>query len=275
MMKTLIGIFAVAAVAGTSALAADIPLKVPKTLVSTPPSTWNGFYVGGNVGYGWGSNPTVTFSPNDSGLASLIGPGAPVGFRDSGALGGFQAGYNWQFNQTWLAGLEADFDLSNIKGSGASTSITPTLLGPAQFSSTASERINWFGTVRARLGYLPTSSFLVYGTGGFAYGRVTQNASYINNSGVTIGSFNGSCNGNGTTCYVGASARNASGWTAGGGLEYSVWKNWTVKAEYLYVNLGNNSFNENGIPAPNTSSFAVHFNDTAFHVVRAGANYKF
>jgi outer membrane immunogenic protein len=62
----------------------------------------------------------------------------------------------------------------------------------------------------------------------------------------------------------------------------ALWRNWTLKAEYLYVNLGGNTLNENVIPqaipvigVTNTSSFAVHFNDVAFNVVRAGLNWKF
>ncbi len=100
--------------------AADMVLKAaPRPFVAA--DSWTGFYVGGNVGYGWSaSDATATFAANPpppgGGHVDLAGAGAPVSFNMSGAVGGFQLGYNWQLNQQWVVGLEADFDLSGIKG---------------------------------------------------------------------------------------------------------------------------------------------------------------
>ena len=258
-----------------AAQAADLPVKAPMTPAVY---NWTGFYIGGNVGYGW-HDPTATFTPNDPGVGALgvfIGQSPPISFNIAGALGGLQIGYNWQFNRTWVAGLEADFDFASIKGNGSANYIANN--GGSPVNSTASEKTKWFGTVRARLGYLPTPNILVYGTGGFAYGKVEQNASIVNPS--TLAGFagaNGNCLVN-STCYAGTSSRTRAGWTAGAGAEYALTNKWTVKAEYLYVNLGSNSFTENlvftGAPV-NTSSINASFSQTQFHVVRGGLNYRF
>jgi outer membrane immunogenic protein len=131
--------------------------------------------------------------------------------------------------------------------------------------------------VRGRLGYLPTNNLLIFGTGGFAYGRAAQHVAYTNASlGTTIIGFNGSCAPG--PCFAGSSAPGLTGWTAGGGLEYAHSQNWTVKAEYLYVSLGSHSFNENVLgpgQLDQTSAITASFGTTAFHIVRAGVNYKF
>lgn len=199
---------------------------------------------------------------------------------DRGALGGFQIGYDWQFNQAWLAGGEADFDLSSISGNGTSNFFSPPVGGLGNTLQQATdERVKWFGTVRARIGYLVSNSLLIYGTGGFAYGRATESARYFNPGpfGGFIGGL-GSCPA-GSLCYAGSSARVSTGWTAGGGFELPVMNHWTVKAEYLYVSLGGNNFTESNlpsvsVPAP-TASITAHFSDTNFHVVRGGLNYRF
>jgi outer membrane immunogenic protein len=254
------------------ASAADMAVKAPPA--APPPSCiWCGFYIGANAGGAWGADPTVGFSPGNPAalsLGSIIQSGPiSLGGTNSSAVGGFQLGYNWQFNQAWLVGIETDFDLSNFRSAGAST----TLAG-GSFLQTASEQVNWFGTARARLGYLPTNNLLVYGTGGLAYGKISQSATNSNTSGVPVTGSDGTCI-QLTTCYSGASTTIGVGWTAGAGLEYAFWNKWTVRAEYLYVDLGAHSFSETPASAGVGGSLAVRFSDTAFQVVRAGLNYKF
>jgi outer membrane immunogenic protein len=123
----------------------------------------------------------VSYTPNDSATLSStcsqrFAPGRstcvrPATFGIGGGFGGFQAGYNWQSNR-WLAGVEADFDWAAIKGNGTSNFTLEVF--PANYQAT--ENIKWFGTVRARLGWLPTDNLLLYGTGGLAYGRVEAGA---------------------------------------------------------------------------------------------------
>ncbi len=280
--SALIGAISAFACVGTAS-AADMAVKAPP-LASAPAYDWTGFYVGGNAGYGW-KDPAVSFTPNDAlAAADTCGSGScppAASFRIGGGLGGLQAGYNWQINQNWLVGFETDFDWSGINGTGTSNFSLNTV--PSNFQ--ASERTQWFGTVRGRFGYLAASNLLLYGTGGFAYGRVNENVS-LNSplSGLNPGpptSF--ACVGGGvgvgaSNCFVGNSSRIATGFTIGGGAEYALWRNLSVKAEYLYVNLQGNSVNvvaQGFTPGTTPSSFTAAYSKVDFNVIRGGLNWKF
>ena len=89
-----------------------------------------------------------------------------------------QIGYNYRFAPNWLVGIETDFQWSDLNGS--SNGAFSFVGGRAAHTIVANERLHSFGTVRGRLGFLPTANWLVYGTGGFAYGRVEQQATLTN-----------------------------------------------------------------------------------------------
>ena len=259
------------------ASAADLPVKAPRVAAYS----WTGFYAGVNVGAGWGSR-TVGYDPNDPLAISLFlagGAPPPASFGTSGALGGIQLGYNLQVSTSWLVGVEADIDGSGIKGSGSTSgAYAPYFTAP--FNAPFQSEIDWLGTVRGRLGYLPTSNLLVYGTGGFAYGRVVQSGSWNTNTGfaVTDGFQSINCFGN-PVCFAGSSSGTSTGWTAGAGFEYALWQKWTIRAEYLYVSLGSGGTVTEAVvgPTPGTSpsSFNANFGRTNFNVVRVGLNYEF
>jgi outer membrane immunogenic protein len=267
LLAAAAGASALAALA-TTAWAADLPPPVIAKAPPPPPAwyDWTGFYVGGNGGYSFGrASTTITTT---TGIAPFSGSQ-----NVNGGLGGGQIGYNWQFNHNWVLGIEAD-----IQGTGQSGSDPlPTVLtagGPAILAlpttttiGSISEKLPWFGTVRGRLGYEPADRLLIYGTGGLAYGEVDTSTS------VTA-----------TTAFAGApplavatasaNARNVQvGWTVGGGLEYAFAPRWSVKVEYLYVDLGSftNTFAGTG-PAFPTLTASTHFTD---NIVRAGINYNF
>jgi outer membrane immunogenic protein len=281
-MKRLLLRSLVLLVLTTAAQAADISFKAPVP----PASNWTGFYFGANVGGGWGKQ-SVSYSPNDPNSAELFtainGGGPPsTSFNTSGALAGVQAGYNLQTAPNWLVGLEADIDLSGIKGSGSSSYLVfPTTLAlPA--ASPIDEQITWFGTVRGRWGYLPTQNLLTYLTGGFAYGRIEHTGSYVNNSATGFGVGTGAqCNPGGATCFIGSSGTMAVGWTGGAGFEYAVSQRLSLKAEYLYVSLGSTSVTETAVAlpfligTPPLSSLNGNFDHTNFNVVRVGSNFRF
>lgn len=137
------------ALIGTQAYGADLPYKAPPYKapqytpeVPAPGLTWNGFYVGANVGYGW-ANVGVSGVSNDL----------------NGIIGGGQIGYNWQMGQ-FVLGAEADF-----QASGESRSDTASVLG---ISFTVDQKIQWFGTARGRIGYA-FGPWMVYGTAGAAW----------------------------------------------------------------------------------------------------------
>jgi outer membrane immunogenic protein len=285
-------LIAVATAASTIAFiqiasAADLPRPAP-VYAPPPPApvySWTGFYVGGNIGYGWGSR-TVNFTPNDfNAFISSCGGGGgstcppPASFDTNGVLGGLEAGYNWQFNQNWLLGIESDFNWSRFKGTGTDSFLIVPVLFPGPSNFVASQNVEWFGTVRGRLGFLPTTNLLVYGTAGFAYGRVGENATLNSPPGLngTGFGFSFACV-SGPNCFLGSSSRMATGWTAGTGLEYALSNNISVKGEYLYTSLGGDSVNVVAVAnaaLSSPSSFTAAFNRTSFNVVRVGLDYKF
>lgn len=278
---------AIAALIATPAVAADMPVKAPPP-APAPVYSWTGFYVGANGGYGWRDSRTITFTPNDPLIQVLTCGGSaggtcapPASFGVAGGFGGYQAGYNWQFNRQWLAGVETDIDGSGIKGTGISNFLIGFPTTPAPSNFTVDQDIKLFGTVRARLGYLPTDSLLIYGTLGFAYGHIVEDVALNTRAGVNAsGGFSNNaffCV-SGPYCAVGHSSQTPTGWTAGGGFEYAFWNNLSVKAEYLYVNLGGgDNFNlvMQSFPGFTPSSFTGAFSRTDFHTVRVGLNYQF
>jgi outer membrane immunogenic protein len=287
MRLVAIEIAAVAVLIGSPALAADMAVKAPPP-VPTPSYSWTGFYVGANAGYGWG-HENVSYSPNDPAAAAVFAgdggllPGAapiPNSYKVSGAIGGFQLGYNWQFNRNWVAGLETDFDWSGVQGS--STNAGTIVTGPVPISNSASEKIDWFGTVRARWGYLITDNLLTYSTGGLAYGRIDRSGNYANNGtvigfGNALGGFNFTCSPS-SVCFLGSSHSIDPGWAAGAGFEYAAWNNITLKVEYLFVSLNNKSAVEtNTVLSPGLipSSFSANYSTVGINMVRAGVNYRF
>jgi outer membrane immunogenic protein len=260
------------------ASAADLPVKAYTSPV--PVYSWTGFYVGANIGGGWGSQ-IVGYAPNDPMAVSLFlsgGAPPPASFSTSGILGGIQFGYNRQLSTSWLVGVETDFDGSGIRGSGSTNGIyAPYFTAP--FNAPVQNQIDWLSTVRARLGYLPTNNLLVYATAGLAYGRVAQSGSWNTNTGFSFGDgfHTVNCFGN-PVCFAGSSSGISTGWTAGAGLEYALRQNWTIRAEYLYASLGRGSVTETVLgPTPGAlpSSFNANFGRINFNVARVGFNYEF
>jgi outer membrane immunogenic protein len=229
------------------ARAADLPPAVPGPAVYAPPAAyravanWGGFYVGGNVGVGFARDQS-TFSFG----------GVPFATTDTalfGAVGGGQAGFNWQSGALVL-GAEADFDWANAKGS---ISAQCAVCAPTA-NATLEHDVDWFGTARARVGYA-ADGWLAYVTGGYAFARVALKGT------ATAGGASASLTQNSTP----------SGWTIGGGAELALGPDWSARLEYLYVDLGtvNNTIVVPGAPAL-TDSARVQMN-----VVRVGVNYRF
>ena len=204
---------------------------------------WSGGYVGGNIGLSVGRDPT-TFN------STFFGVNEQVFLSPLGVIGGGQVGYNWQAGRNVVLGAEADFQGSSQRDSANCLGgCTP---GFAAEGETIVQKLNWFGTVRARAGWTngPT---LYYATGGFAYGNAT----------TVFPSMNQPLSAGGTQ----------TGWTAGGGIETRLLGNWTGKIEYLYVDLGSQSASTSafaGMPEAIPLSISSRIQD---HVVRVGANY--
>jgi outer membrane immunogenic protein len=178
-----------------------------------------------------------------------------------GFAGGVQVGYNWQGGRNWLVGFEADLQGTNQSGTGCAPllCIIRTAGGVSATSAfTATQQLDWFGTLRGRVGAV-NNNILFYATGGAAFGQVKETiAENLNNGGTANFATN-------TNTF------NQAGWVAGGGIEAAFAGNWTAKAEYLYLDLGTiqSIFRDGtGLTINNTSTVRDH-------IFRAGVNYRF
>jgi outer membrane immunogenic protein len=265
LMGVLLLVAAGSAFAGTEMYSG----KESKAVAPAPPPecdfTWTGFYFGGNAGYAWGDSDTH-FDPRPDAVSFFSLEPRTLHPDPDGFIGGGQLGYNWQWNKWLVLGFETDFQGADIEGHEKLfnfTDITGAGNGTDTFLS-AHERIQWLGTVRGRLGFAPICRLLIYGTGGFAYGNVDYSANT---------NF-----GNDSDTYPVKFTETQTGWTAGGGVEYAINNHWTVRAEYLHYDLGDESRTgaERFLDAPTGSPFAVRYNfETAGNIVRGGLNFKF
>jgi outer membrane immunogenic protein len=210
------------------AQAADMPLKVPRPAA---PYDWSGPYLGVAGGIAWGRSDQT-----DTGL--ILGDGS---YAVNGGLAGGTLGYNWQQGGL-VFGLEGDFSWADISGSSDTC-------GAASFiPHSCGSKLQSLGTLRARFGAAlgATGNWLVFATGGVAGGELNAWDSFWPASGSDF----------------------RIGWTAGGGLEAGLARNWTVKLEYLYVDLGKRDMFDIVPGTPETVSFTAN-------IVRAGINYRF
>ncbi len=253
-----------------------------------PPSSWTGFYVGGSAGYGWGSRSNFNLTGLNGAGRAILDPAAspfvpptvavPSGsFRTEGAFAGLQGGYNLQFARNWVAGIETDFSMSSIAGRDE---IGNVRVGFNDFFKTSgSSDLEWFGTLRGRLGVLPWDNLLIYATGGLAYGRVKTASVIFVTGGLGIGGLPDAttiaCSG--SPCLAGSASRTSTGWTAGGGIEYALSPTWSIKAEYLHIDLDFRQSFVMQVQAPNTGNALASavFSDYSIDIVRVGMNYKF
>ena len=228
MYKLFVGSITLFALsAGSSALAADMPIKAPPPRAPVVSTDWSGFYVGAHVGWGWGRfgfrDPYVKLDEPILFLPGLI-VGVPLErhFNGNGFLGGLQAGVNAQFGSI-VVGVEGDGSWMDIDGTFRSTSGIPGVLTT---SEGVSAHLKWLATARGRVG-VAFDRFLVYGTGGVAFGGVEGTGDIT----LTIDQL-------GTLSAAASDRRTHVGWTAGAGVEGMITSNVSAKLEYLYADLG-------------------------------------
>ena len=247
MKKLFLSATAIATVMSASAIAADLPSI--KSAPVSPTPLWTGFYAGLNAGYGFGTannaqnygwaNPNAFY--NNVSAAAFAGANSYMGrnITQGGFIGGGQAGYNYQYGKNFVLGFETDIQGAGIGGEGSATGVAPyqsqELYG---FNSPIQAGVNWMGTARGRIGYLVAPSVLLYATGGLAYGgtylKTFPSSLKVEQSIYLVAQ------------PVGISTQNAQqnfnvGWTAGGGAEWMMAPNWSIKGEALYYDLGNTS----------------------------------
>lgn len=276
-------VIAVACSAGF-AFGADLPSnKTPPAPPPLPAFTWTGFYVGFNFGYAFRESGAIEAASANLfdatslwGAPSAAGASGLVDARLDGFVSGGQAGYNWQFTDAFVVGVEADISGAGVRGGRGFSAVTPAAPGAFVVTGAAlKRRLEYLGTVRGRLGYAAAPNLLVYATGGLAYGGA--------NVGGTIGQDLA------PSLLVGKDVsggffENRVGWTAGAGVEWAFARNLSAKLEYLYYDLGSVSADGRALGLLTFSNLAgspLFANATRVstrfegHVVRAGLNYRF
>jgi opacity protein-like surface antigen len=286
----------------SAASAADLGLA-PMRSAPAAARSWTGLYGGLNIGYGFGAggrneggqtsyanNSPSSVPPFDTETRGIGGPAWNTSGDLSGVVGGIQFGYNYQLNPWLVAGLETDFQGSALSGDASATNTTaitlmpfPTTgpnLWPLTGNATATQSVDWYGTLRGRLGVTSfNQSLLVYGTGGLAYGQVQQDFNYsgaflpVASLGFDGSHWSGSA----------SSTETQVGWALGAGFEWAPesMPNWSFKAEYLYVDLGSTTVNLSAAAFRNSDGEgfrtvnASNTMDARFQTVRAGFNYHF
>lgn len=220
-----------------SAVAADLPVMPPPV----PIFTWTGIYLGGQIGYAWGRNSSHIFDP------FVVPVAASLSSNPNGVIGGAHVGYNLQINQ-WVVGLEGDVD-----GTSYSRTSGPD---PIFFDTFVRVRQDIEGSIRGRVG-IAWDRALLYATGGVAFGNIkTSYASPIGFAG--FGGFD-------------SFSRNRVGWTVGGGIEYAITNNWSVRGEYRFTDFG--KFTD--FPAAALAPFIGVQQHFIQNRVQAGFSYKF
>lgn len=242
-MKRLIGTaVALAAFGAVSAHAADLgPRPYTKAPAYVAPVyNWGGFYIGAHVGYGWGRTNSDQYFTN--GTFDTNGT-----LNRDGVFGGGQIGYNWMLSPNWLLGIEADISGADVAGN------VDLVNGPANIHNHST--IDYFGTVRGRIGYA-VDNVLFYGTGGLLWAHSKSDRD------VLVG---------GNT-FSASSTSSPTGWTAGAGVEWGFSPNWSTKVEYLYGEL--KTATDYTFPALPVANRHLDSN-TELHSIKVGVNYRF
>jgi outer membrane immunogenic protein len=276
-----VALFALATIDVAGARSPDPPPVAP---------TWSGCYAGANGGFAWSqvgrtyNDPNPTQDPINGIPGGQATIPTPAGGSAFGGLGGIGGGCNWESPQRVVLGVEGDFDYANIslrQSTSGPLANYQTGTGTTTFAtnfSNLNESItpNWLSTIRARIGYAVQDRVLLFATGGAAIGQV-QNQGLVqlgSTPQVAAGTF---------PIWTGSNTTIKGGFALGGGAEWMALEHWTIKAEYLWYDLGTVSHPLNC--ATPTAGFCGpgFFYPTLGNVVssirgsivRVGFNYKF
>jgi outer membrane immunogenic protein len=282
-----------------AAQAADLSAPVSKK----PALNWTGWYAGVSAGYGWSNShvdptgstvfcidaniggsrctPAPPFvGPNSLSVAQAGAIPPSLLTHPAGAMLGGHAGYNYQAGSA-LYGVETDISWTNIDGSNTQSGAGPVfpLVGfgnSVNAQALAEQKLRYFGTLRGRAGYLPADSLLLFVTGGLAYGQLKSSTT------LTEALSTGTCACGPITPALGSVSTTRAGWTVGFGAEFILpqQQHWSFKAEYLYFDLGNVSY-QSALTLADTAGrpvTAVAVSSSATltgSIFRAGFNYLF
>lgn len=219
----------------------------PMSLLFAPPAAnWSGFYAGVNGGYGGGTaDATINL------VSPLLATSTTTTNRLGGFLAGGQIGYNHQYSNNIVVGLESDFQWTNIGAWHQATT------APGFVFTDIRNQLNWLGTTRARLGWASGPAF-TYLTGGVAYGELGANGTQFTGGGL----------------FGGSASTVKIGWTAGAGAEYALSDHLSLKAEYLYVDFEGVRGPAYGAAPVGAFGGDVSTGTFGTHITRVGLNWR-
>ena len=231
-------------------------------------SDFKGFYVGGYAGGASGNSnaqTTTVFSPTGYFASTSVPAIAAAGAQNlssTGFTGGGTAGYNYQHN-SFVLGFE--FDMGALRVSDSKSTTAPYPCCPTTgFTVTQSVKTDWLLTLRPRVGFV-ARRVMFYGTGGLAVANLNYQALFTDT--FATAHENGGVDGTKT------------GWGAGGGGEFDLGHHWSMKGEYLYVNLGSVTTTSTNLRAPAATAWPTnvftHTADFHSHTGRVGFNFRF
>jgi outer membrane immunogenic protein len=247
-----------------AAYAADMgmPVKAPPASAPPPPLTWTGFYIGANLGAGFGDK----WWTGDNGACGTTAnavfygcSGANIGTTSmDGFLGGFQAGYNWQTGQ-WVFGIEGTWDWTDMHGKFPLSSV---LASNGTFGATASSKIEWIATVVGRVG-VTIDRALLYAGGGAAWVHEKDDVTW-NLAGIS-------------EIFDVSGSNTPFGFTFLTGVEYRIDPNWSARIQYNFYDFRSKDVTLNYANAASQSAFgpADVTTELRIHSITAGVNYKF
>jgi len=242
-------------------------------IVDLAAADWTGIYAGLSAG-GAINHSRYKLKPTGCFLAPTLCGGPPSTnplrtdkdtLGDVAFTGGGQIGGNYQIG-SFVTGLETDF---NYNGTDDKDVVNRPLAAPliGNFVHTVKQKFDYFGTLRGRIGFTPVDQLLVFLSGGMAYGSIRSSTNALFTSS--------------TDTYAGSASTTRVGWTAGVGAEYAFAQPWSVKFEYLYLDLGKITYND---PCVAPALLCASFNPSPSyqtglkvheHIVRLGVNFKF
>jgi len=269
----------------TSATAADIPLKAPPR--PAPAFSWTGCYIGGYAGGAWSGGHGATFTdqgePNGSFTsfsggalgATAHGPHSWSAKLDSSVIGGGTLGCNWQpIGSPFVLGLEGEAGYMHLAGQAFDpNSIVPVVQTTLDVLGSAKVG-DWYGMVTGRLGYAAWDRTLIYVKGG---------AAFVPTRGAVVDTCTTDLCGNWTISTAGRQTVTTWTWTLGGGIEWAFAPSWSVKAEYMFIALGDNggfqtcspAFKGDGSPVNRGIPFCFDNSFGGIHTAKIGLNYRF
>ncbi len=260
-MKNLLlgGVALLAVAAAGSAQAADL---APAYKAPIPVCTWCGYYMGFTVGYVWGNFDPQSSTVNDGYIAGVntaaVNSVGQQSLKSGSITGGIEAGYNWQTGNL-VYGIELDMQAFRLAGTVINGGAYPAFAG-GTFAFTTSINSNWLFTARPRIGWA-ANNWLFYVTGGLAVTDLSATFLWGDNvaPAAEAGTFN----------------KIKTGYVVGGGVETAIGAHWTFKAEYLYVNFGNETATGSMALQGFPGQVFTHTADLKASIARIGANYRY